>query len=366
MVNIIQPSTGMLSACLLTAAFALVQGCKPIPIDPNDPYENAGEFSVIRSPLLIANSEQPAQPLQAALYRPDAPAVTIDKAHLVLLLPGFGASYQAYSAYAQHLASHGYWVLGMDFARQTDVYDAEHDYRARQVSMAIDYLAAQPQFAVELDASKAGILGHSMGGKIAFYTASQDARVTAVVALDPVNGGGPPCFIAPDECARYPVAPNPARNQTGVLDSVQAASVILRSAPDASFNPENEFNASWFYFGSDGNGTHGVPSPAVYFDMGAVGHADYLTLLQGDTVQITKRTALAWFEEQFKGIDNDRYFSGARIDADIVAGRIASVLQRRLTPPWLTSQPPLAFEIKIRRNSRDNHHAYRHRIAVLP
>jgi pimeloyl-ACP methyl ester carboxylesterase len=318
----------MLSAGLFGLCLVIFQGCQPVPIDAADPYENSGEFAVTRDPVLIANSEQPAQPMQGALYRPDKPDVTTDKAHLVLLLPGFGVSYPLYAAYAEHLASHGYWVLGMDFVKQLDAYDAEHDYRARQVSMAIDYVAAQPQYATELDTDRVGIMGHSMGGKISFYAASQDQRIVAVVAMDPVNGGGPPCFIAPDSCANYPVAPNPARGQIGVLDSVQAASVILRSQPDANFNPENEFNASWFYFGSDGNGTHGVPSPAVYFDMGAVGHADYLTLLQGDTVQITKRTALAWFAQQFDHVDTSEYFSGARIEADIAAGRIVGVERR--------------------------------------
>lgn len=317
-----------LASFLLAATLAFNQGCRPIPIDPADPYENAGAQEVLRSPLLIANSEHPQQPMQGSLYRPDTAAVTTGKAHLVLLLPGFGASYQLYSAYAEHLASHGYWVAGMDFVKQTNAYDAEHDYRARQVSMAIDYLKAQPQYAAELDTDSAAIVGHSMGGKVAFYAASLDARIKAVVALDPVNGGGPPCFIAPDECAKYPVAPNPARVQVGVLDSMHAASVILRSQPDASFNPENEFNASWFYFGSDGNGAHGAPPPAVYFDMGAVGHADYLTLLQSDTVQITRRTALAWFAHRFDHIDTSEYFSGARIEADIAAGRIVSVERR--------------------------------------
>lgn len=327
------PHFGLLRPSLLNigavvASFALFSGCQPVAIDPNDAYENPGAFDVMRSALLITNSEQPAQPLQGTLYQPDTPVVTTGKAHLVLLLPGFGASYQLYADYAQHLASHGYWVLGMDFAKQTDPFDAEHDYRARQVSMAIDYMAAQAQYGAELDTGRAAILGHSMGGKIAFYTASQDTRIAAIIAMDPVNGGGPPCFIAPDACARYPVAPNPARGQTGVLDGVTAASVILRSQPDATFNPENEFNASWFYFGSDGNGAHAVPAPAVYFDMGAVGHADYLTLLPNDTVQISKRTALAWFEQQFDSVDSSAYFSGARIEADIAAGRIVSVQQR--------------------------------------
>jgi pimeloyl-ACP methyl ester carboxylesterase len=313
---------------MFTMILAFFPGCKPIPIDPTDPLENAGAYTVLRSPLLITNSEQPAQQIQGSLYRPDTPAVTSGKAHLVLLLPGFGASYQLYSAYADHLASHGYWVVGMDFVKPANAYDAEHDYQARQVSMAIDYLAVQPQYANELDTANAAIIGHSRGGKIAFYTASQDARVKAVVALDPVNGGGPPCFIAPNDCAKYPVAPNPARGQVGLLDNVHVASVILRSQPDATFNPENEFNASGFYFGSDGAGLHAVPSPAVYFDMGAVGHADYLTLLQSDTVQIVKRTALAFLTQQFDGVDASAYFSGARIDADIAAGRIISVERR--------------------------------------
>ncbi len=65
--------------------------------------------------------------------------------------------------------------------------------------------------------------------------------------MDPVNSGGAPCFIAPNWCDAYPVAPNPERDQTGVLGNVKAASLIFRSKPDPTTNPDAEFNAKLFY-----------------------------------------------------------------------------------------------------------------------
>ena len=46
---------------------------------------------------------------------------------------------------------------------------------------------------------------------VAFYAASIDTSdpktISGVMAMDPVNSGGGPCFLG-DACLKYPVAPN--------------------------------------------------------------------------------------------------------------------------------------------------------------
>jgi hypothetical protein len=158
--------------------------------------------------------------------------------------------------------------------------------------------------------------------------AAEDSRIKAVTALDPINGGGPPCFIDPYNCALYPAAPNPARGQAGVLSSIQAASLILRSNPDPAFAPEEEFNAYWFFYGADGAGYGGVPAPAVYFDMGKVGHATYLPAVGGRTVQVAKRSAAAWFDHYLRGRNTVEYFDGVIADQDVALGRIKQIDRR--------------------------------------
>jgi len=77
-------------------------------------------------------------------------------------------------------------------------------------------LAALESLTDRIDQSKIAVMGHSLGGKMAFYAAStfngdnpSAPFVWLAIGLDPVNSRGPPCFIAPDDCIRYPVAPNP-------------------------------------------------------------------------------------------------------------------------------------------------------------
>ena len=155
--------------------------------------------------------------------------------------------------------------------------------------------------------------------------------VGMAIGLDPVNSGGAPCFIAPDGCTRYPVAPNPMNGDIGLLDNINGASLILRSEPDPLTNPEQQFNAELFYRGFDGFGLHGVPSPALYLDMGSASHASY-GLPEDDNNRvpvIARRTATAWIKTHFESAQNlQHFFTGEYIQADIGAGRVVAVEER--------------------------------------
>ena len=151
------------------------------------------------------------------------------------------------------------------------------------------------------------------------------------IGLDPVNSGGAPCFIAPNDCTKYAVAPNPITGDMGLLDNVNGASLILRSEPDPRTNPDAQFNAELFYQGFDGEGLYAVPSPALYLDMGSATHASYAQPAGEDNPVpiIAKRTAIAWLKKHFEGAQNlQAFFTEDYIQADIDAGLVIGAQER--------------------------------------
>ncbi len=304
--------------------------CQQAVIDPDDPIESTGDYLVQEDPVSISNPEAPETSISGTLYQPifeegNEP----DTVPAMIVLPGFGAGYKMYAEYSGHLASHGILVLGIDYVTSPgNLLDGQHEYKARQISYAIDHLLSLTELPVPADSSRIGILGHSMGGKLGFFAASLDDRVSLVAAMDPVNSGGAPCFIAPDWCAAYPVAPNPERDQIGVLGNVNAASLIFRSEPDPLTNPDAEFNAEFFYFGSDGQGENAVPAPALYVNMGSVPHVDYVPFLVNITPRFVRRTVLAWVRQHFFEEEMGTYLTGLKMDQAIEEGYVISVDKR--------------------------------------
>jgi pimeloyl-ACP methyl ester carboxylesterase len=293
-----------------------------------DPLEKPGGYDVYRSEQIsIPNPEDPEEPIQARITAPSTDggqSISAGLFELVVFMPGFGATYPFYDMYAKHLSSHGSIVVGMNFRLPTGP-DGRHDYLARQTIYVVDYVVGNGGPLEEhVDPSKIATAGHSLGGKIAFYAAALDPRISLVMALDPSNGGGPPCFISEEWCNAYPVAPNISTGAAGLLDQVHAASFIMRAAPDA-FNPDPQSNAEHFFYGLDGQGTHAVSPPALYFDMGSAGHASWLFLGNLNVPRITKRTMVAWLKTHFYGESLEEYFTGEIAQTDIDQGNIVAV-----------------------------------------
>jgi pimeloyl-ACP methyl ester carboxylesterase len=296
----------------------------PPTIDPHDPLENEGDFDVERI-LEHVPIEYKGEhvTLDAELFLP----IGVDPDAFVLFMPGFGASYTGYTEYLEHLASHAFLAVGMDFVSSTFSTDGEHDIKAYQALDTISYiLAVYPEFE-QLPIFTAG---HSLGGKIAFYSASLSRSIDGVMALDPVNAGGPPCFLFPDQCIAYPVAPNNHTGQEGVMQNIAngTSSLIFRSAPDPLTNPDEQFNADNFYFGMNGQGLKAAPSPAWYYDFGPFPHALYLSSFPSKQVQIIKRTMIAFLEQVVLGVNRSDYLTGSIIQRDIDDRLLESVDSR--------------------------------------
>jgi dienelactone hydrolase len=315
------------SLLIMVLSTGLLSGCEQIVLDASDPLENSGAYNVAVGVADFDTSTSDTN-VPARMYYPTGTFAN-NSLGLVILLPGFSASYDDYEIYARHLASHGFIVLGMDYVETSaDSAIGMHPDKATQVTEAINYALNSSGLKASINSNKIAAMGHSLGGKIAFYAAAIDSRIKVVIAMDPSNAGGPPCLISPANCANYPVAANPARGEIGIVKDIQAASLIFRSQPDGFTNPEAEFNAYYFYYGSDGNGTNGAPSIATYIDMGSAAHASYLPTLISFVPTIVKRDAVAWLQFIFNGTDNSTYFSGAKMQADISAGRVAGFASR--------------------------------------
>lgn len=313
----------------VAAGIALLLGAPEI--NPDDPLEFQGklDFERIEEEIPFVYKDDLDVNLNAELFVP----TRFFPDALVLFMPGFGASYKEYEDYLEHFASHGFVAVGLDFFDGTGRFqaDGEQDILANQAMNTILYLTGTyPEFA-DLPIFTAG---HSLGGKIAFWVATLTPKISGVMALDPVNAGGGPCFFFPDDCQNDPVAPNNASLQEGIMTKIStapgmgASSMIIRSAPDPLTNPDDQFNADNFFFGTDGQGLNAAPSPVWYYDFGRFPHALYVPELPTKQTQIIKRTMTAFLFQEVLGSDVEAYLTGEIIQDDIDDDLLLSVQTR--------------------------------------
>lgn len=109
----------------------------------------------------------------------------------VIIAHGFVLAASEYYSYAQHLASFGYVAATADYP--TALFRApNHAKWALELSAALDRLVARSGQAGDPLAGKvgaqAGLVGHSLGGKLAVLAAAKDSRFGALYLLDPVDG----------------------------------------------------------------------------------------------------------------------------------------------------------------------------------
>ncbi len=105
-----------------------------------------------------------------------------------------------YASYAHHLATWGFTVVLTDYADSG--FFADHQKLADDVSAVIDWALAEPTLAV--DPQRIAAMGHSLGGKISVLAATQDPRIQAIVAWDPVDSQSP--SVAPEQMTNLAAA----------------------------------------------------------------------------------------------------------------------------------------------------------------
>ena len=127
---------------------------------------------------------------------PLATAATVDPAPTVLMGPGWGSAGDVNvdapgllgALSIKTLRDAGYNVLTWDprgFGESTGTVEIDSvDFEARDVQQLLDWLATQPEAALDAQGDpRSGMVGASYGGAIQFVTAAIDCRVDAIVPI---------------------------------------------------------------------------------------------------------------------------------------------------------------------------------------
>lgn len=125
--------------------------------------------------------------VDAEIYLPDGPGPY----PLVLFSPGFQLSSVDYRSYAEHFASWGYITALVNFDDALFGGPTHNDMQLTLGAM-MDWFTSDPDvLEAAADPESLVLMGHSMGGKLSVLRASYDARVDAVVGIDPVDASPP-------------------------------------------------------------------------------------------------------------------------------------------------------------------------------
>ncbi len=112
-------------------------------------------------------------------------------APLVLFLPGFQLKADAYAPLHEYVASQGFVVVRADPPAGL-LQGADHlEMTSDAIAVLDEVTSATGLLAGKVDAARVGLFGHSLGGKVATMVAARDARVKALLGIDPVNGYPP-------------------------------------------------------------------------------------------------------------------------------------------------------------------------------
>lgn len=256
------------------------------PATPDEPPVAAGDPagdgpSVVTETTASIPGSATGRTLPATIYVPDGASHP-----LVVVSPGFQMARTQYASYAHHLATWGFVVVLTDYADTGFFMD--HQTAADDITSVIDWaIANQP-----VDATKIATAGHSLGGKLSVFAATQDARIAAVVAWDPVDSNNP--SVVPQKMTGLTAA------IAVIGETTDGAGGGMPCAPTAD-------NYAQFFASA--------PSPALSITVAGADHMDWVDdpnctfcsfctagTIDAATVRIaTRRLDVAWLRRRLQG-----------------------------------------------------------------
>ena len=257
--------------------------------DPDGPVSTAtdpaedGPDTVTTSTAAIPGSAA-GRTLQASVFVPSSSG----QHPLVVMSPGFQLERTQYTSYAEHLATWGFVVVLTDYAESG--FSMDHQKAADDISSVIDWaIANQP-----VDATAIATTGHSLGGKLSIFAATQDDRIGAVVGWDPVDSNSP--SVAPQKMTSMTAA----IAVIGETTNGSGGSFGMPCAPTAD-------NFKTFYAAA--------PSPAISITYAGADHMDWVddpscffcgfcdagTATPDGVRKVSRRLDVAWLRRHLQG-----------------------------------------------------------------
>jgi len=124
---------------------------------------------------------------------------------VVVFHHGFQLKPSQYASYGQHLASWGFVVVMPEMPSGVfGVGAPNHKELMGYLGAVLDWIVADAASGTggvlkgRANAEALGLAGHSMGGKISVYRATQDARPKALFTVDAVDAAGGPISVNPE------------------------------------------------------------------------------------------------------------------------------------------------------------------------
>ncbi len=297
------------------------------PLDPALPGGPAGTRANA-SPILPGCLDDSAVPL--TIYVPAGAGPF----PVVILHHGFQLESGLYASYGEHLASWGYLAVMPQLPGGLVNPPTHRELKDCLVALIswIEQNAADASGPLggKADASLLALAGHSMGGKISLYAATEDARPKAVIGLDPVDTvGGPGSQPSPD---RPSVTPE-------LMDRIHVPLLLLGETVNATCSgfmcqacaPEEDNFHQYFLYAT---------SPALEVEILGANHMSFLDNPDcgfvcsmcpkgsddpAETRRLTRRYFVAFLNLVLRGEGAYRTFlTGPRMAADVAAGRVRS------------------------------------------
>ena len=138
-------------------------------------------------PYTVTRTTATAGGAMVTVFDPTLPSGV--RAPVAIFMPGFQLTVSRYATICERLASHGVVVIGVD---ATGGFSPNHVMLRDAAIAALDWALTTAPSAAHSDGTRVLAFGHSLGGKLATMMAGAEVRVTALLAIDPVNGGGGP------------------------------------------------------------------------------------------------------------------------------------------------------------------------------
>ncbi|GAA3453288.1 poly(ethylene terephthalate) hydrolase family protein [Dactylosporangium matsuzakiense] len=145
----------------------------------------------------------------------------------IAVSPGFTASQSSVSWLGPRLASQGFVVITIDTLSTLD----DPASRGRQLLAALDYLTGSSAVRTRVDATRLGVMGHSMGGGGSLAAAASRPSLQAAIPMTPWN------TVKNWSTVRVPTFIIGAENDTTapVASHAEPFYTSLTSAPDKAY-----------------------------------------------------------------------------------------------------------------------------------